>query len=276
MGVHGLAERLRLGGRATLILYAIWCLFPVYWLVATSAKSEIDVLARPPTFVFVPTFKNYLQVLTDPAVLGFLKNSLIVGLGTTFFGLLIGVPAAYVLARFRFRHSRDLAFWILSTRFTPPMAMSIPFFVIFYRTGLLGTHAGLIIAHLGVNLSMIIWLMRSFFRDLPREFEDAAAVDGASQLQTFFLVMLPVAKPGVAAVAILTFLFSWNEFLFSLVLGSSSVTTIPVGLYKFIGYQQIDWGKLSAGAVIMTVPVVAFILLVQRHLIRGLTFGAVK
>jgi multiple sugar transport system permease protein len=266
----------RIGTRSILVIYAVWCLFPVYWLVATSLKTEIEVVANPPSFVFAPTFKNYLQVLTDPAVLGFLKNSLIVGIGTTVFGLLIGVPAAYVLGRFRFRGSHDLAFWILSTRFTPPMAMLIPFFIIFYRTGLLGTHAGLIIAHLGVNLSMIIWLMRSFFRDLPRELEDAASVDGASQLQTFFLVMLPIAKPGIAAVAILTFLFSWNEFLFALVLGSNSVTTIPVGLYKFIGYQQIDWGKLSAGAVLMIVPVVSFVLLLQRHLIHGLTFGAVK
>jgi multiple sugar transport system permease protein len=276
MGALLIRERGRVVTLAILIIYAVWCLFPVYWLVATSLKTEIEVVANPPSFVFTPTFKNYIQVLTDPAVLGFLKNSLIVGLGTTVFGLLIGVPAAYVLGRFRFRGSHDLAFWILSTRFTPPMAMLIPFFVIFYRTGLLGTHAGLIIAHLGVNLSMIIWLMRSFFRDLPRELEDASSVDGASQLQTFFLVMLPIAKPGVAAVAILTFLFSWNEFLFSLVLGSNSVTTIPVGLYKFIGYQQIDWGKLSAGAVLMIVPVISFVLLLQRHLIRGLTFGAVK
>jgi multiple sugar transport system permease protein len=276
MGALLIPERGRIITLAILIIYAVWCLFPVYWLVATSLKTEIEVVANPPSFVFTPTFKNYIQVLTDPAVLGFLKNSLIVGLGTTVFGLLIGVPAAYVLGRFRFRGSHDLAFWILSTRFTPPMAMLIPFFVIFYRTGLLGTHAGLIIAHLGVNLSMIIWLMRSFFRELPRELEDASSVDGASQLQTFFLVMLPIAKPGVAAVAILTFLFSWNEFLFSLVLGSNSVTTIPVGLYKFIGYQQIDWGKLSAGAVLMIVPVISFVLLLQRHLIRGLTFGAVK
>jgi multiple sugar transport system permease protein len=263
-------------GRIVLAVYAVWCLFPVYWLIATSLKTDIDVVARPPTFIFVPTFNNYLHVITDPAVLGFLKNSLIVGLGTAAFGLLVGIPVAYVLGRFRFRGSRDLAFWILSTRFTPPMAMLIPFFVIFYRTGLLGTYAGLIIAHLGVNLSMIIWLLRSFFRDLPRELEDAAAVDGASHLQTFLMVMLPIAKPGIAAVAILTLLFSWNEFLFALVLGSHSITTIPVGLYKFIGYQQIDWGKLSAGAVIMIVPVIAFVVLVQRQLIRGLTFGAVK
>ncbi len=276
MNAFGWREKLRIGPRITLALFAIWTLFPVYWLVTMSLKQEVDVVARKPTFIFVPTFENYLKVLTDPAVLGFLKNSLIIGLGTTAAGLLLGVPAAYVLARFEFRGSRDLGFWILSTRFTPPIAMLIPFFVIFYRTGLLGTHLGLIIAHLGVNLSMVVWLMRSFFRDLPRELQDAAYVDGASHWQTFSLIMLPIARPGMAAVAILTFLFSWNEFLFSLVLGSSSVTTIPVGLYKFIGYQQIDWGKLSASAVIMIAPVIVFVMLVQRQLIRGLTFGAVN
>jgi multiple sugar transport system permease protein len=276
MHAFGWREKLRIGPRITLALFAIWTLFPVYWLVTMSLKQEVDVVARRPTFIFVPTFENYLKVLTDPAILGFLKNSLIIGLGTTAAGLLLGVPAAYVLARFEFRGSRDLAFWVLSTRFTPPIAMLIPFFVIFYRTGLLGTHLGLIIAHLGVNLSMVVWLMRSFFRELPRELQDAAHVDGASHWQTFSLIMLPIARPGMAAVAILTFLFSWNEFLFSLVLGSSSVTTIPVGLYKFIGYQQIDWGKLSAGAVIMIAPVIVFVMLVQRQLVRGLTFGTIK
>ena len=276
MNAFGWRERLRIGPRLTLLLFAIWTLFPIYWLVTMSLKPEVDVVARKPTFIFTPTFENYVKVLTDPAVLGFLKSSLIVGVGTTVAGLVLGVPAAYVLARFEFRGSRDLGFWVLSTRFTPPIAMLIPFFVIYYKTGLLGTHLGLIIAHLGVNLSMIVWLMRGFFRDLPRELQDAAQVDGASNWQTFYWIMLPIARPGMAAAAILTFLFSWNEFLFSLVLGSPEVTTIPVGLYKFIGYQQIDWGKLSAGAVIMIAPVILFVLLVQRHLIRGLTFGAVK
>jgi multiple sugar transport system permease protein len=269
-------ERLRIWQRGTLIIYAAWCMFPVYWLVTMSLKTQVDIVAKKPSFIFAPTFENYANVIKDPAVQGFLWNSLIVGLGTTGLGLLIGVPAAYILARFNFRHSHDVGFWILSTRFTPPIAMLIPFFIMFYKTGLLDTHVGLIIAHLGVNLSMIVWLMRSFFRDLPRELEDAASIDGASQLQTFLWVMLPLAKPGMAAVAILTFLFSWNEFLFSLVLGGTSVTTIPVGLYKFIGYQQIVWGNLSAAAVIMIAPVLFFVLLVQRHLIKGLTFGAVK
>jgi multiple sugar transport system permease protein len=276
MAAIGRREKLRIAPRATLLLFAIWTLFPIYWLVSMSLKQEVDVVSRRPTFIFTPTFQNYFKVLTDPAVLGFLKNSLIVGLGTTLVGLLLGVPAAYVLARFEFRGSRDLGFWVLSTRFTPPIAMLIPYFVIFYKAGLLDTHLGLIIAHLGTNLSMIVWLMRGFFRDLPRELQDAAQMDGASRWQTFYWIMLPIARPGIAAAAILTFLFSWNEFLFSLVLGGSSVTTIPVGLYKFIGYQQIDWGKLSAGAVIMIAPVILFVLLVQRQLIRGLTFGAVK
>jgi multiple sugar transport system permease protein len=242
-----------------------------------SLKDQVDVVAKKPSFLFfVPTFDNYLEILTDPAVIGFLENSLIVGLGTTAAGLVIGVPAAYVLARFQFKGAKDIAFWILSTRFTPPIAMLIPFFVIFYRIGLLDTHVGLIVAHLGVNLSMIIWIMRSFFRDVPRELEDAASIDGATHLQTFLSVILPIAWPSISAVAILTFLFSWNEFLFSLVLGGTHVTTIPVGLYKFIGYQQIEWGNLSAGAIVMIAPVILFVTIVQRQLISGLTFGAIK
>lgn len=232
--------------------------------------------ARPPTFLFQPTFANYASVVVDPAIQGFLFNSLIVAVGTTLASLLFGVPAAYVLARYRFKGNGDLGFWILSTRFTPPVAMLIPFFVVFYQTGLLATRTGLIIAHIAGNLSMVVWLMRGFFQDLPRELQEAAALDGAGHWRTFWSIILPISKAGIAAIAILCFLFSWNEFLFSLILGGGDVSTISVGLYKFIGYQQIDWGRLSAAAILMLLPVLIVVLAFQRQLIRGLTFGAVK
>ena len=185
------------------------------------------------------------------------------------------MPAAYVLARYRFRGNADLGFWILSTRMTPPVAMLIPFFVLYVRTGLVDTYAGLIVAHLALNISVIVWLMRSFFEDLPPELEEAAFVDGASWFGAFRRVCLPVAAPGIAAVAILSFLFSWNEFLFALVL-TEQIRTVPVGLYQFVGYQQIRWGELSAAAVLMLAPVLAFVFLFQKRLVRGLTLGAVK
>ncbi|MES2531193.1 MAG: carbohydrate ABC transporter permease [Pseudomonadota bacterium] len=262
--------------RIVLWAFALWCVFPIYWLLNTSLKSAVDATAFPPTFIFWPTLSNYAHVLADSKVLGFLGNSLVIALGTVFAGLLIGAPAAYVLARHRFRANAGIAFWILATRFTPPIAMLIPFFVVFYKLGLLGTHLGLIIAHTGLNLAMIVWIMRGFFQDLPRDLEEAAFIDGAGYFETFVKVILPLAWPGIAAVAILTFLSSWNEFLFAMVLGGSDMMTVPVGIYAYIGFEQIEWGNLSAAAMLMLAPVIAFILLFQRQLIRGLTLGAVK
>jgi multiple sugar transport system permease protein len=262
--------------RAILWGFAIWCLFPIYWLINMSLKEAVDAIARPPTFIFIPTLQNYIDVIQDPRIARFLVNSLVIALSATFFGLVIGAPAAYVLARHRFRFDSKIAFWILATRFTPPIAMLIPFFVIFYNLGLLGTHVGLIIAHIGINLAMIVWILRGFFQDLPRDLEDASFIDGAGRFQSFLRIILPLALPGIAAVGILTFLSSWNEFLFSMVLGGNEVMTVPVGIYAYIGFEQIEWGKLSAAATLMLAPVIVFILLFQRQLVRGLTLGAVK
>jgi multiple sugar transport system permease protein len=262
--------------RVVLWGFAAWCLFPIDWLVNMSLKTPVDATARPPTFIFTPTLANYADVILDSRVATLMTNSLIVALGTTFFGLLIGAPAAYVLARHRFRGDSKIAFLILATRFTPPIAMLIPFFVIFFNLGLLGTHVGLIIAHVGINLAMIVWILRGFFQDLPKDLEDAAFIDGAGRLESFRKVILPLALPGLAAVGILTFLSSWNEFLFSMVLGGNDVMTVPVGVYAYIGFEQIEWGKLSATATLMLTPVLVFIVLFQRQLVRGLTMGAVK
>lgn len=262
--------------RFILIVFALWCLFPIYWLLNTSLKTARDAIARPPRFIFDPILDNYREVLTGGDLWTFFLNSTIVGLGSMTATLLVGVPAAYVLARFPFKGSADTGFWILTTRMTPPVAMLIPFFVMYHQLGLLDTHIGLIIVHAGLNLSIVVWILRGFFEELPRELEEAAYIDGCSFWSAFLKVVLPIVKPGVAAAGILTFLFSWNEFLFALVLADSNVRTVPVGLYGFIGYQQIRWGELSASAMVMLVPVLMFVLFFQRSLIRGLTFGAVK
>ncbi|WP_158243172.1 carbohydrate ABC transporter permease [Acidimangrovimonas sediminis] len=261
--------------RLTLLLFAAWTLFPLYWLINTSLKLPVDVVARPPSFIFEPTLSNYASVLTDKVILGYFLTTFTVAAATTVCALLIGTPAAYVLARFDFRGSTDIGFWILSTRFTPPVAMLIPFFVIFQNIGLLNTQAGLIVAHVALNLSLVIWLMRGFFAEIPRELEEAAYIDGAGYWRSFATIILPLSRTGMAAVAVLVFLFTWNEFLFSLVLGGQ-IPMMSVGLYKFIGYQQIEWGRLSAAASLMLVPVLLILLLFQRQLVQGLTLGAVK
>lgn len=255
--------------------FAVWCLFPIYWLVTMSLKQQVDAIARPPRFVFAPVWENYRAVLHNGDVWGYFGNSLVVALGSTLLALALGVPTAYVIARYRFRGNADFGFWILSTRMTPPVAMLIPFFILYVRTGLIGTYLGLIVAHVALNLSIVIWLMKGFFEDLPGELEEAAFMDGATAFQAFRQICLPLAMPGIAAVAILAFLFSWNEFLFALVLGDR-IRTVPIGLYRFVGYQQIDWGGLTASAVVMLAPVLAFVFVFQRQLVRGLTMGAIK
>jgi multiple sugar transport system permease protein len=262
--------------RLILALFALWCLFPVYWLAAMSLKTPVEAAARNPSFLFRPIIDNYREVLSSRDVWGYFADSAVVALGSTVAVLLIGVPCAYALARFRFRGGADLGFWILTTRMTPPVAVLIPFYVLYVQTNLVDSYAGLIIAHVALNLSIAVWLMKGFFEELPPELEEAAMIDGATQAQAFRQVCLPVAWPGIVAVAILCLLFSWNEFLFALVLAGSEVRTVPLGLYSFIGYQQVEWGQLSASAILLLAPVLLLVLLFQRQLVRGLTLGATK
>lgn len=263
--------------RASLAAFAVWSIFPAYWLVAMSLKQDRDVLSRRPRiFFFEYQFDNYAEVIVDPDTLSFFLNSAIVALGSTALSLAIGVPAAYVIARYRFRGATDFAFWILTTRMAPPVAVLIPFFVMYVTLGLNDTHIGLVFAHVALNLAIVVWLLRGFFEDLPFELEEAAFMDGATHFQAFRQISLPLAAPGIGAVGILSFLFSWNEFLFALVLADDAVRTVPVGIYGFIGFQTIAWGNLSASAVLMILPVVLFITVFQRSLVRGLTLGAVK
>jgi multiple sugar transport system permease protein len=262
--------------RLTLLGFAAVTLFPIYWMVSISLKRPVDALASPPIWFFTPTFDAYTKVLGDPVILGYFRNSLLVGLGTTVLSLAFGVPTAYVLARHRFRRRSDFAFWVLSTRMSPPVAMLIPFFIMYQAVGLQNTYLGLILMHVSMNLAIVIWVMRGFFADLPPELEEAALVDGASFWQTFIRIATPLAMPGMAATAILSFLFSWNEFLFALVLGGRDTRTTPVGLYNFIGYNEVQWPELSAAATIMLIPLVIVLLAFQRQLIRGLTLGAVR
>lgn len=263
--------------RMLILLYVAFCLFPVYWMVLTSVKKPVDALSYPPRFFsFVPTLENYVLALTNPEIIGYFANSLIIGLGSTGLGLLLGVPVAYALGKHSFKGKSDYTFWVLTTRMAPPVAMLLPFFIMYRQLGLVDTHIGVIIVHISHNLAIIIWVMKSFFTDVPLSFEEAAMIDGCTHWQAFTRVILPVSLPGIAATGILSFVFSWNEFLFALVLTSQNARTVPVGLYNFIGYQQIRWGELSASAFFMIIPVLLIVVVFQKQLIRGLTFGAVE
>lgn len=251
-------------------------LFPIVWIFLTSIKFSVDAMAIPPKWIFTPTSSHYIEVMTERRFLNYFSNSLIVSVSSLGLVLLIGIPTAYVLTRYNFRGKKHVAFWILTTRMAPPITFLIPFFILYRNLGLLDSKLGLIILHITINLALVIWMLKGFFQEIPREMEEAALVDGCSPTQAFMRISLPLAAPGIAATAILGFVFSWNELMFALVLTSTRAKTIPVGLYTFLGYHQVKWGSLCAGTMLAVFPVFMFIMFVQKHLIRGLTFGALK
>jgi multiple sugar transport system permease protein len=258
----------------TLLLLAV-TLFPVFWLIQLSLKVESEAFRMPPKFLLWPSLENYIALFQGKFARSF-GNSLGVSVVTTLISLLLGVPAAYALSRAGFRADKDIALWILTTRMAPPIAFAIPFFLIYRYLGLIDTLAGLIVIYLTFNLSLVIWMMRTFFDGLPRSLEEAAEIDGASPWGAFLRVTLPLAGPGLATTAIFCFLFAWNDFFFALILTRTEAMTAPVAVVNFMNYEGWEWGKIAAGGTMIMLPVVAFSLLVRRYLIRGLTAGALK
>jgi multiple sugar transport system permease protein len=256
------------------VLFAL--LLPIYWIFASSLKLERDFFVRPPAFLFEPTLTNYRISLSDLQFVGFLQNSLIVSLSTTLITLTIGSLAAYALARYEFPGVKLIAIAILSARLVPGATMIMPYYVLFRWYGLNNTIPGLVLAYTGFSLPFACWLLLGFFLEIPSDVEDAARIDGCSDFAVFWRIVLPLTRPGLAATAILVFLGTWNEFLFALVLAGRDTRTLPVYLATFISERTVFWGNLFAVASFMVLPCLILIVLVQRHLVRGLTAGAVK
>ena len=250
-------------------------LFPVLWLAQISLKTDVEAMRMPPAIFFVPTLDNYAAIFQGRFARSFL-NSLVVSLSTTLVGMLLGVPAAYALSRASFGRSQGLALWVLTTRMAPPIAFAIPFFLAYRWLGLIDTLSGLLIIYLTFNLSLVMWMMRTFFDGIPRSLEEAAAIDGAGPLQVFHRITLPLSGPGLATTAIFCFVFAWNDFFYALVLTRSRALMAPVAIVNFMNYEGWEWGKIGAAATMIMLPVVMFALAVRRYLIRGLTAGALK
>ena len=248
-------------------------IFVFVWMVMASLKTQLQNTAIPPLLFFEPTWENYHRVFTRTPIMQYFNNSVIVATGSTGLGLLLGLPAAFSIALFR---QHGLALAVLSSRIMPGMSYLLPWFILFSTLQLIGTHLAVILSHLTVTMPLIIWILIGFFEDLPSELFDAARIDGCSVYGTFARIALPLALPGIIVSGILAFIFSWNNFMLSLILGGSGVRTLPVAVYNFIGETQIDWGGLNATATTVTLPVVFFVLIVQRHVVKGLTLGAVK
>lgn len=257
-------------------LVLVLFLFPIYWLFLTGFKTRLETFSIPPTFVFNPTFLNFENVFLRRPFFFYLLNSIIVASASTFVCLVAGSMAAYALASFQFRGKENLAFWFLSIRMFPPVATVIPLFLIFKKIGIYGQYEGIIFAHVLFNLPFAIWMMRGFFQDVPKELEECARVDGCSRMSAIWKVVLPVVRPGLSATGIFCFIFSWNEFLFAFLLTSEATKTLPVAAASFVTDRAILWGDCGAASFITTIPILILAVLVQRHIISGLTFGAVK
>ena len=261
-------------GHLVLVLgVLLFFLLPFLWMLLSSFKSALQIIELPPRLAFWPTLENYVNVFESQNFMRYIWNSTLIGVGSTGLGLLLGLPAAYSIARHK---QHGLALAILTARIVPGITFLIPLFMLFRAVGLVDTYLSLILAHLLVGLPFIVWVMVPFFEAIPISLEEAAKVDGASVLQMFVRVLLPVSGPGIVTGAILAFVFSWNNFMFSIVLATNHTKTLPVAVYNFISYAQIDWGGLMAAAVVITLPVLVLALLTQRYIVKGLTAGAVK
>ena len=267
--------RERLLIHALAVVLAAMVLAPFLWLLQMSFKTNAQVFTFPPPLLFAPTFENYAALWTSGFRQSFV-NSLVVSAASTLLPLLIGVPAAYALSRWRTRRAGAISLWILASRVAPPIAFTIPYFLAYRHIGLIDTVEGLVLIYMTFNLSLVIWMMRPFFDQLPRSLEEAAWIDGATHGQAFRRVVLPLSAPGLAATAILCFLFAWNDFFFALILTRTEAMTAPVAVVNFMNYEGWEWGRIAAGGTMVMLPVLVFSLLVRKYLVRGLTGGAVK
>jgi multiple sugar transport system permease protein len=264
----------------------VWTVFPFVWILLTSLKSPGDIISVPPKFVFAPTFDNYAALVigeqrgqyasSRPDFPRFFLNSMIISFGAVALSVAAGIPAAYALARFTFPLKNTFAFLLMSFRFVPFIAFVIPLYLLYQRVGLYNTHAGLILAYQLITLPFTVWMLRSFFQEIPLEIQEAAKIDGCSWFGVLTRVILPLSMPGISVTVILGFIFSWNAFNYPLMLAGRQTFPVTVGAIQFISYEQVLWGQMAAATIVAAVPQLVLSLMVQKYIVRGLTMGAVK
>jgi multiple sugar transport system permease protein len=259
-----------------LVLFMLFVLLPLYWVIITSIKPTSDYLVVPPVwFPAEPTIVHYTAALFSYRGLQALMNSLIVSTVSTVLSTILGTMMAYSLARFNLG-GKHLAFWVLSQRFLPPVAIILPIFLLFRSWKLYDTHVGLILAYTFMTLPLTVWMMYAYFRQLPKSLEEAALVDGLSRWQTLWKIAVPLAAPGIVPAAVFAFIAVWTEFFFALILTSRHAFTLPTVFRAFLGFQGAQYGEACALATTSLVPSIVLGMLVQKHLVRGLTLGAVR
>lgn len=273
----------RLEDALTYLLLALalaGALFPLYWMVVSSFKTQVELFSQPPSLVPQrPTWEGYIDLFVNRQFGRSLLNSVIVVGASLVVSMVIGSLAAYSLSRFRLPWKLNglIGFWILSTRMLPPIVSIVPIFLILQKLQLVNSYAGLSLVYVLFNLPFVVWMMRSFFQEIPVDLEEASMVDGASRLGALWRVVLPLVRPGLAATSIFIIIDSYNEFLYALILTSTpDVMTMPVAAAALVGRIHVQWGAMTAGGTVAMLPILIFALLMQRHLVRGLTLGAIK
>ncbi len=259
------------------VLMILTWVFPVLWIILTSFKVRTDIFTLPPKIFFNPTVEHYIEAFIRTSDIAFgIFNSVVIATVTTFLTLLVAVPAGYAFARVTFKFRSQLSFFALISQMAPPIGLIIPYFFILSRTRMLDSYTGLIAIHMTLTVPFSIWLMVTYFQDLPVSLEESAAIDGASPFTTFFRVVLPTAWGGVAVTAIFAFIESWNEFLYAVILTGGRTKTVPVAIFSFLTTEESLWGPFTATGVTIMAPVIFVALFAQRQMIKGMTLGATK
>ncbi len=259
-----------------LLLVILVCVFPFYWMVTASFKQQSAILASTPQFFFQPTFENYVNAFSKFDILKSLQNSLFVALVTVLISLVLGTPAAYAIARFEFKAKQDIWFWFISNRMLSPIVVALPFFLIARNFRLLDTTWALILIYLTFNVPIVVWICADQFRNIPKELDEAATLEGYNSFAIFLKIALPLAAPALAVSAIFCFIFSWNELLYALILTRNEAKTAPVVATSFMSGYELPWGQIMATGTMVALPVIIFSMIVSRQLVRGLTAGAIK
>lgn len=259
-----------------LILFLVITLLPYFWLILTSFKTKLDAFAIPPKVFFKATLQNYYDVFITKGMLTNLKNSLIVMIATVVIGLILGLPSAFAFSRFPMKSDKILLNYLLGTRFTPFVVLALPLYLIMSKVGLLNSYVGIVVAHVAFNLPFVVWMMKGFFDAVPKEIDEAARVEGYSWLRVFLSIDIPLAKSGLAATSVFCAINSWNEFLMALILTGRNTVTMPVAIPGLLTPQGTLWGQVAAVGTVITIPVMIFAIMVQKHMVAGMTMGAVK
>lgn len=257
-------------------LAAALLFFPIFWMVLTSFKTEVEAIALPPKLFFQPTLENYITIQQRADYFSFAMNSVVISVGSTLLALVLAIPAAYAMAFFPTKRTKGTLLWMLSTKMLPPVGVLVPIYLLFRDSNLLDTRIGLTIIYTLINLPIVVWMIYTFFKDVPKDILEAGRMDGASPKQEVFHVLMPLSLPGIASTALLAIILSWNEAFWSLNLTTTNAAPLTTFIASFSSPQGLFWAQLSAASTMAIAPILIFGWLSQRQLVRGLTFGAVK